>query len=130
MTRSHALITAAALRVPIFRPGTHRQAKLDSLEEYMLVSAYWLGECHEERLSDYEALRGKESEWDQLQGWEAFRRGKTDSSIDEAKKVVRPDLWAEITDGRWHVARLTDEIERLDRDATKVSRVYSIITGT
>lgn len=127
--RTKPLATAAALRVPVFPPGTLAQVKSEALEDFMLLSAYCAGECHEERLGVFEELERLEVEWEGLIGWENLRRGSTDKSVEVAKRDFRPRLHGAIRLARFRVRRLTEEIDRLDRDATKVSRAYSIITG-
>lgn len=126
---SEAHKTSAALRVPVFQPGTSRTERVSQLEDYMLLSAYWLGECHSERLEHYQALARLEEEWSGVTAWDLGSRA-TQAQVDEAKRTVAPDVWTSMKRARWRVDRLTEEIERLDRDATKVSRAYTLITGT
>lgn len=123
------LATASTLRIPVFPPGTAPNVKIDELESYMLLTAHWQGECHARALEIDCELYDLEGKWGQLQGWEHLRRGKTDASIDEAKARMRPELWEEIRGMRWQMAKLRAEADRLERDATKVSRAYTFITG-
>lgn len=131
---SKAFNLAKALRVPLWsdEDGPKPPLRLSGeLGEYMLLSAFYAGELHEERLEIYAEQRAKQEEWDHLEGWEPFRNGKTDSSREEAKRLLRPELWDELQAAKWVVARLTDEIDRLNRDAEKaVSRAYTMLTGT
>lgn len=130
---SEAFKTARALRVPLWsRAGDVSTADLaEELAEFMLLSAYYAGELADERLDHYITLRRLQGEWDHLEGWEMFRTGKTDSSRDEAKRVMRPELWDELATTKWIIARLSEEIDRLNRDAEKaVSRTYTMLTGT
>lgn len=129
MTTPDCLLTASRLRVPVFQPATTPRERMDALEEFMLLSAYWSGECHGARLELLGELHRLEREWAAITGWEPFRQGKTDASVDQAKATLRPDLWNELVDKRWLVKRLSDEIDRLDRDATKVSRAYTMLQG-
>lgn len=124
---------ASQLRVPLWdRAGEKSTMVLsEELAEYMLLSAWYAGALHEERLTLYQAHRKMQSEWDHLEGWETFQRGKTDSSREDAKRIIRPDLYDEIQQSKWMIARLSEEIDRLNRDAEKaVSRTYTILTGT
>lgn len=133
---SEVHVLAKALRVPLFanpnpdEPPPSAMDKASALEDYMLLSAYYHGELCEERLTEQIAVRPDEVEWRDLVGWEPMRRGKTVSSIDDAKAMLRPELWARIDDARWRIARLTEQIDRLDRDATKASRAYTMLTAT
>lgn len=133
MELSDAQKVAKDLRVPVWdRNGTEPiKVLVDQLAEFMLLSAYVAADLHSERLDDYLELRPKQLEWDHLEGWEMLRQGKTDSSREEAKRGLRPELHEEIDELKFRIARLTDEIERLNRDAEKaVSRAYTILTGT
>ena len=129
------LRSASRLRVPVFdRLATPRyslSALAEELAEYMLLSAFAAGELHESRLDLRADLEEDLRRWEQLEGWEMYRQGKTDSSREEAKKQMEPELWARIASLKWLIAQLTDEMERLNRDGEKtVSRAYTILTGT
>lgn len=129
------LRVASQLRVPVFdRNATPRyslRSLSEELAEYMLLSAFQAGELHEARLGLRADLENDLREWEQLEGWEMYRQGKTDSSREEAKKQMEPELWARIAKLKWLIQQLTDEMERLNRDAEKtVSRAYTILTGT
>lgn len=119
---------ASKLRVPLFARDENvtRTARVEQLEEYMLLSAYYLGEISRERLTVHRQLAGAEDEWAKLQPPVPGRTVKED---EQKKARFRPDLAAVIRESRWRVARLSEEIDRLDRDATKVSRVYTMMTG-
>lgn len=130
---SKDFVRAQALRVPLWdRKGEKSTMELsEELAEYMLLSAWYAGALHEERLTHYAELRRIEGRWDHLEGWEMYRTGKTDSSRDEAKRIADPELWDELQARRWIIARLSEEIDRLNRDAEKaVSRTFTILTGT
>lgn len=92
------LRVASRLRVPIFdRSQRYSMSALaEELAEYMLLSAFQAGELHESRLDLRADLEDDLRAWEQLEGWEAYRQGKTDSSREEAKKVMEPELWARI----------------------------------
>lgn len=119
---------ASDLRVPLFKADTGRQEKIGQLEDYMLLSAYYLGEVQAERLAAHQALAVALEEWAEVTTWETGGR-KTDKGVEDAKRQMAPETWTTITRTRWRVERLSEEIERLDRDATKVSRAYTLITG-
>ena len=119
------LAKAKALRVPVFERDAPIESKVPQLEEVMLLSAWYAGELHEERLQLRVDLKPLREEWRDLQGWESARRGRTNASIDEAKALFRPELWARIQDLEWQIDQLTCEIDRLERDATKCSRAYT-----
>lgn len=129
------LRVASQLRVPVFdrqaRPRYSMSALAEELAEYMLLSAFQAGELHEARLDLRADLESDLRTWEQLEGWESYRQGRTDSSREEAKKVMEPELWARIARLKWLINQLTDGMDRLNRDAEKVvSRAYTILTGT
>lgn len=127
-----SLARARSIRVPVFQRGTAPRVRVDALEEFMLVSAFHQGEMGEERLELLDELRDFETEWRAIpaEKWAPHRVGTTLGSIDEAKAAVMPALWETITDKRWQIKRLSEEIDRLERDATKVSRAYTMISGS
>lgn len=128
---SQDFINAQQLRVPLMHPDKNAMALSEELASYMLLSAWYAGALHEERLGHYVGLREAQNRWDHLEGWEMYRTGKTDSSREEAKKVMDPELYDEIQARKWMISRLSEEIERLNRDGEKaVSRTYTILTGT
>jgi hypothetical protein len=57
-------------------------------------------------------------------------RGRTNESVEAAKRDFDPDLWDHLHYRRCQLRDLDTEIERLDRDATKVSRAYTILIGS
>lgn len=129
-TARDVLDAAKKLRMPRVKREDGQRARIDALEDYMLLTAWHQGELSEARLGLYDELRTVNDAWAELVGWENFRRGKTDASIDEAKAKVRPDLARARTQAQWLIARLTEEIDRLEKDATKASRAYTLATGS
>lgn len=129
------LRVASQLRVPVFnrlkQPRYSLRALSEELAEYMLLSSFQAGELHEARLGLRADLEELLRQWEQMEGWEMYRQGKTDSSREEAKKLAEPELWANISAVKWLINQLTDEMGRLNHDAEKVvSRAYTILTGT
>lgn len=127
-----SLAIARKLRVPVFERGVAARTRVDALESFMLLSAFQQGEMSEERLDLLDELRDLELEWRKVpaEEWAQHRVGTTLGSIEEAKAVVRPALHETLVDKRWQIKRLTEEIDRLERDATKVSRAYTMIQGS
>lgn len=126
---------ASRLRVPVFdrlaEPRYSLRSLTEEMAEFMLLSAFQAGGLHELRIDVRCALEDAMREWEQLAGWEMMRQGKTDSSREEAKKQHSPELWDSIAALKRLVRALSEEIERLNRDAEKaVSRAYTILTGT
>lgn len=126
---SDAMNTAAALRFPVFEKGTAASTKVEQIEEHVTVTAYWQGDLEQERLEAHRALQDLQSEWDHLVGWEALKRTKTETAVEDAKRQLRPDLYDRLADLRWRIKRWSEQIDRLERDFTKASRVYTFITG-
>lgn len=123
------LEVALTLRVPVFSRGTLAQEKTAAMEEFMLLSAYWQGELNAELHRIIVESAPFQDEWDKLEGWQAFREGRTDESVNAAKRVIREDLWDKLQSNRRRVRALKGEIDRLERDASKVSRAYTMLSG-
>lgn len=128
------LYSAAKLRMPKFDKDDRwtSRAKIEALEEYLLSTARWRSFLEEARLHAEHGVRQLRREWDHLQGWEAFRRNgeRTQASIEDAKREMKPDLYDSIKSGEWLVKRLSEQIRRLEHDDDVASRVYTLITGT
>lgn len=120
---------AIGLRIPLFKEESPK-GKIDALESYLLLTAWYQGELAEERLNRLCELRPLEEEWNHLAGWESLKQTRTEKGVMDAKRRLRPDLYDEMTGLQWMVKRLDEEADRLERDATKTSRVYSMITGS
>lgn len=120
------------LRVPVFATATPPRQRVDQLESYLLLAAFHQGEIAAERLDLYDDIRLDEEDWRRIptEEWEQHRTGTTLRSIDDAKEVVRPQLAESLREKRWKLARMNEEIDRLERDATKVSRAYTLISGS
>lgn len=127
---SGRLTTASELRAPRRDPDESPKAFVERLLDYNLDTAFHQGELEEERLLTYEALGPLIDRWDGLEGWEPFRKGKTDSSREEAKATLDPELAHAIKVLGERVKRLTEQIERLERDAQKISRAYTMYGGS
>ena len=124
------LSTSIGLRVPVFDRQTAPGVKISALEEYLLLTAFQQGELAEERLTWLQDRVPLQDEWDHLEGWEAHRRTRTETAVTQAKRLVAPDLYDKLQDNEWMIKRLSDEIERLENNASRVSRAYAMITGT
>lgn len=132
MPLSDTMEKAVALRFPVFdRDGeaTLRE-KLEAIEDHVMACGFWHGELVEERLRLREEHRPRQHEWDHLEGWQSQRVGKTDQAVTEAKRALRPDLYDGLQSDRQRMQDLSEQIERLDRDHDKASRLYSIMTGS
>lgn len=129
------LFEAARLRIPRFTADDSTGFKIDRLESYLLDTAYWRGELEEARLWMHEAVKIVEDEWSAIQGWEPHLRrpSKTDltqEEIRQAKREIKPDLYASLREGHHLIRRLGDQIRRLEEDDAAVSRAYTFLTGS
>lgn len=128
------LYSAAKLRMPKFSKDDNwtSRAKIEALEEYLLLTARWRSFLEEARLHAEHGVRELRREWDHMQGWEVFRRNgeRTQASIEDAKRETKPDLYDSIQSGEWIVKRLSEQIRRLEHDDDVASRVYTLITGS
>jgi hypothetical protein len=112
----------------IFRSDTRK--RINDLEDHISLTAYYQGDLEDERTDCYDELELLLREWEDIEGWQVYREGKTDASIDHAKKQIRPDLARKIKAARYTIARLSEQIDRMERDASKASRIYTLLTGS
>lgn len=129
MTARDRLDAAKGLRMPRLTRKQSERERLNLLEDYMLETAWHRGELMEGRMEVYEALQTLKEEWDHLDGWQALKRTKTETAVEDAKRQLRPDLYNGIKKAEWLIARLGEQMERLDREATICSRAYTFATG-
>lgn len=129
MTARERLDVAAKLRMPRLTRQQGDTERLNLLEDYMLETAYHRAELIEARFEVHEQLRTLKDEWDHLDGWQALKRTKTETAVADAKRQLRPELYDGIKKAEWLIARLTEQIDRLDREATICSRAYTFATG-
>lgn len=131
------LYTAAKLVVPSFRPKDGEEPprpreKASMLEDHMILCARWLMKLEEARLFMYDATRVLEDQWDAIEGYEvAMGKEKTQKAVVEAKRKLRPELYDGVRTGKALIARLSDQIRRIERDQeVVVSRVFTMISGS
>ena len=132
---------AAELRMPRFvgRLGDNGQPmrvspteKISELEDFLLATARYRSFLEEARLYMKQATRDLQRQWDHLSGWEEHRREgeKSVASIEDAKRLLNPDLYDSIQSGEALVKDLSDQIRRLEHDDEVASRAYTFITGS
>lgn len=125
-----AYATATSLRFPVWDKDVPSSRKVSDLENYICVTAYWQGEMVEQRSDSRRELDPLLEEWESLTGWEPFKRNKTEGAVDDAKRQLRPELAADIARRRRAIADLAEQIDRMEREFTKASRVYTLLTGS
>lgn len=118
------------LRVPRHQQGEGARSFVERLEDFMLRSACHQGDLSEVRLELYSELQVLDLEWSHLSGYEPLLNRKTEAAVSDAKRQLEPDMHDRRSWLRWRIARIGEEIERLERDATKVSRVYTMLSGS
>jgi hypothetical protein len=123
------LTVSLGLRVPVFEKDKSPREKIDELESYLLLSAYTQGELTEERMTWLVGAVVLQMKWDHLDGWQHLRRTRTELAVRDAKRQIAPELYDRLQANEWMVKRLSEEIDRMERDATKISRAYTMITG-
>lgn len=128
---------ARALRFPVWsrqardgEPAPTARKRIEDLEDHISLTAFYQGDLIDERTERYDELHELLGEWDAIEGWQTFRQGRTDASVDHAKAQINPRLWKRIKALRYTIERLSEQIERMERDATKASRIYTLLTGT
>lgn len=123
------LTVSLGLRMPLFEKGHAPAEKISEMEDYLLLSSWTQGELTEERVRWLMDKVAVQHEWDHLTGWEELRRTRTETAVTQAKRQVRPDLYDRLQEIEWMVRRLGEEIDRMEREATKASRAYTLMTG-
>jgi hypothetical protein len=100
----------------------HLRERVELLEDYLNLTAVTRGELEEARLYAQGALRDLACEWDAIVGWEIHlkrrRADVTKHDVTVAKAEIRPDLHAGMTEAKWLVDRLSEQIDRLSAWAT------------
>lgn len=128
-----SLFNAAKLHMPaVFTIEEGQLAKVAKLEEYLNLTACLRGELEEARLHTHEALAKLMAEWDDIEGWELHAPNnsrRTQDDIRRAKKFCRPELYSGINSAKHLVARLSEQIRRLEKDDEVASRLYTMVTG-
>ena len=129
------LTTAKSLRMPLWdnedpEKFKSQREKLELLGDYIALTAFWQGECSAEVLDLQVELSDIEDQWSQLEGWEIHQGSrKTDRSVDEAKAIANPKLAQQRRDTKRLLKMLQQEIDRLEADSVKASRVVTTILG-
>jgi hypothetical protein len=129
VTAHEQLEVAAKLRIPRIPREEGSQARLNALEDHMIEATYQRADLMEARLEVYGSVRELKEAWDHIEGYQALKRTKTEAAVDDAKRQLRPDLYDGIRKGEWLIARLTEQIDRLDRETYICSRAYTFATG-
>lgn len=125
-----ALHRGAQLRMPRFEQEWGTQQRVAALEDHLNATAVARGELEEARLYASSAVHELSGQWDAIEGWEvALRKNYTQEDVRRAKRDIRPDLHEALREARFLVARVGDQIHRLEQDDTVASRLYSIVTG-
>lgn len=125
------LAESLTLRMPVFPRGTGSREQIDTLQEYMLLTAFKRGELAEERNNTLEQLDDLEDKVDAVDlTYYISDKPKTDKGMEAAKAEACPNDWKAIKKLRRRKDRLWGEMERLDRDATVASRAYTFLTGS
>lgn len=127
-----SLTLAAKLRFPVWpkEPAVGTSQKVNDLEDHISLTAYYQGELEEHRLDAYTELAVLDQRWEEIEGWQQFRRSKTETAVEDAKRQANPGLWRELRLCRWRVKRLGEQIDRLEREFVKASRLYTVLTGS
>lgn len=128
-----ALFAAARLRAPRLSECDGQMAKVAALEDYLGETAISRGVLEEARLHMHEALALLMVDWDDIEGWEMIAGSssrRTQDDIRRAKKQCRPELYSSINSAKHLIARLSEQIRRLEKDDEVTSRLYTIVTGS
>lgn len=129
-----ALHRAARIRPTRFHKDMTLQARVDAVEDYLNLTAVARGELEEARLYAASALHDLGIEWEDIEGWEIHLRRNSDRTtqddIRRAKREIRPDLHDGIREAKFLIARLSEQIHRLEVDDKNASRTFTVLTGS
>lgn len=117
-------------RVPTFQQGAIRETKADQLSDHILDATLLRAEVAELRMGTLAQLKGARKQWRELQGWERYKRRSSDRTKEaefEAKRAMKPELGELIENAEWTIERCDEEMERLDKDATRCNQAWTII---
>lgn len=122
----------AKVKIPGIRGLSSGNEKIEQLEFYLLQTAELRQEAVYAKLMIQQAVDRLEDDWLDLEGYEQFLPGgkSTATNIREAKRRLRPDLFAGIQTGKRLCDRLGEQIRRLEKDDQVCSRTYTFITGS
>ncbi len=130
------LLNASDVAMPRFTPAHTPPQKVDLLEDYLNLTAVTRAELERARLWAHTALHDLTAEWNAIQGWGMHlpeSRGRaTKDDIIAAKREVRPDLHSALTEAKWLVDRLTEQLDRLGArmgDDQVASRIYTLLVA-
>lgn len=126
----NTLHEAMKLRFPRFGPDDHPRDKVGKLEDYLGNTAFWRGELESALYWAREAHKILSDEWADVEGWQALRDRKTNEGVDEAKRRIKPEVWAGMDEAKRLIHDLGRQIRRLEQDFQAVSRDYTLITGS
>lgn len=127
---AEVLGTALIVRAPRFSTETRDAEKVDRLQDYMLATAYLDGELVEAKhfLRNFIAEKGRE--WDAIDTSAALSTSRPKKEqVTQARITLAPTLYEELRRANRVRDGIEDQIARLDRDATKVSRVYTMLSA-
>jgi len=128
----------ARLRMPRFEYGVHGEetptaasAKVEKLEEYLGDVAIARGDLEEARLWADHTRHSLEEAWEKVEGWQQQVPNKaTGPQIMEAKRKIDPATYGALRECKWVIAKLGDQIRRLEKDEEVASRRYTLIVGS
>ncbi len=123
----------ARLRMPTFTADDTGSFKVDKIENYMGDLAVARGDLEEARLWADHIRHALDDEWNKIDGWQQHvskPNSATGPQIIEAKRRIKPDIYDAIREAKWVVAKLTDQIKRLEKDEENASRRYTLLTGS
>lgn len=134
-TIKDTLARNADVTMPRFHSGMEARDRVEALEDYLNLTAVTRAELEEARLWAHMALKELGDQWDRITGWgmhlpSSGRQTKDD--VIAAKREINPDLHAALTEARFLVERITEQIDRLGSrmgDDQVASRLYTLIAG-
>lgn len=119
------------VRFPTWGPDEMPGKKIEALEGYIGLTAVRRAELLAAQDWIIVARRNLQEAWDGVQGHEAaLPKGATNEQVNAAKRRIKPDVWAGLTEAKELLASIERQVRRLERDYDAASRTYTLITGT
>lgn len=127
-----ALHDVAKIKFPQLPDEAPAAAKIGALEAHVTETAIARQLLEEGRLMLEDAYELIDDEWRDVSGYEVYLRGKPKSNveIDQAKRLVNPDLFFSRRRCIKLLRQIGNQIRRMERDDAAASRCYTMLTGT
>jgi hypothetical protein len=125
---------AVKVHVEIWDPNMPARERVQKMEDYMHLTAYWRGLLEEAMYWLVESEKLLKGTWDDVKGWEPLlpkdqKSKPTQDAIRHAKKQIDRATHDAIQDCKALKESVGRQIRRFELDYETLSRVYSLMSG-